>query len=70
VDEKIIQAYREAAPYISNIKWMKAVIDEAEKETGTISQFKEKMRQLQEEEADPTKRNDLKIYLMYLEKTF
>jgi len=66
--EKAWLAYGDAAPYLSNVEWTKASIAKTIEESRNLIQLREKIEQLQKQEKEPTRRSDLKIYLIYLEK--
>jgi len=66
--EKAWLAYGDAAPYLSNIEWTKASIARTIEESQNLIELKEKIEQLEEQEKEPTRRSDLKIYLIYLKK--
>ena len=66
--EKAWLAYGDAAPYLSNIEWTKASIIKTIEESRDLVDFTGKLKQLEEKEKEPTRRSDLRIYLIYLEK--
>jgi len=66
--EKAWLAYGDAAPYLSNIEWTKASITKTIEESRSLVELREKIEQLQNQEEEPTRRSDLRIYLIYLEK--
>ena len=66
--EKAWLAYGGAVPYLSNIEWTKASITKTIEESRDLVDFTEKLKQLEEKEKEPTRRSDLRIYLIYLEK--
>jgi len=66
--EKAWLAYSDAAPYLSNIEWTKASIAKTMDESRSLIELREKIEQLEKEEKEPTRRSDLRIYLIYLEK--
>jgi len=61
-------AYHESAPYICNVKWFREIVERMVKEASSVDELKIRIRQLSKDERDLSKKNDLKIYLMYLEK--
>lgn len=65
---KVLETYINAAPYISNINWIKKVILKTMNESTSLEEFKEKISQLYKEQNEITKKNDLKIFLIFLEK--
>jgi len=66
--EKAWLAYGDAAPYLSDIEWTKASITKTIDESRDLTELREKIEQLQDQEEEPTRRSDLRIYLIYLEK--
>jgi len=66
--EKAWLAYGDAAPHLSNIEWTKMSVAKIMDESRNLVELREKIEQLQKQEEDPTRRNDLRIYLMYLQK--
>ena len=66
--EKAWLAYGDAAPYLSNIECTKASIAKTVEESRNLVELREKIEQLQNQEKEPTRRSDLRIYLIYLEK--
>jgi len=66
--EKAWLAYGDAAPYLSNIGWTKASITKTIEESRSLVELREKVEELQKQEEEPTRRSDLRIYLIYLEK--
>ena len=66
--EKAWLAYGDAAPYLSNIEWAKTSITKTIEESQSLVELRERIKQLEEQEKEPTRRNDLRIYLIYLEK--
>lgn len=66
--EKAWLAYGDAAPYLSNVEWTRASIAKTIEESQSLIELREKIEQLQKQEKEPTRRSDLKIYLIYLEK--
>jgi len=66
--EKAWLAYSDAAPYLSNIEWTKASIAKTIEESQSLIELREKIEQLKDQEEEPTRRSDLRIYLIYLEK--
>jgi len=66
--DKAWLAYGDAAPYLSNIEWAKASIAKTIEESQSLIELREKIEQLQDQEEEPTRRSDLRIYLIYLEK--
>ena len=61
-------AYGDAAPYLSNIEWTKASVARTIEESQSLIELREKIEQLQNQEKEPTRRSDLRIYLIYLKK--
>jgi len=66
--EKAWLAYGDAAPYLSNIEWTKVSIAKIVEESRSLVELREKIEQLEKQEKEPTRRSDLKIYLIYLQK--
>jgi len=67
--EKAWLAYGDAVPYLSNIEWTKASVARTIEGSQSLIELREKIQQLQNQEKEPTRRSDLRIYLIYLEKT-
>jgi len=66
--EKAWLAYSDATPYLSDIQWTKMSITKTIEASRDLIEFKEKIRQLEEQEKESARRSDLRIYLIYLEK--
>jgi len=66
--EKAWLAYGDAAPYLSNIEWTKESIAKTIDESRSLAELREKIEQLQDQEREPSRRSDLRVYLIYLEK--
>jgi len=66
VSEVVWEAFREAAPYISNLTWFRRALEGLKEYWKDPELLAKKLEELAGE--DVTKRNDVKIYLMYLRK--
>lgn len=66
--EKAWLAFDNAVPYLLNIEWIKASITKTIEESRNLTELREKIEQLEEQEKEPTRRSDLRIYSIYLEK--
>jgi len=66
--EKAWLAYDDAAPYLSNIEWTKASIAKTIEKSRNLTELREKIEQLEEQEKEPSRRSDLRIYSIYLKK--
>ncbi|MEM3522709.1 MAG: hypothetical protein QXE19_04400 [Candidatus Bathyarchaeia archaeon] len=65
---KVLEIYMDAAPYISNVNWVKNVIFKALNESNNIEEFEKKINRLYEKQEEIVKKNDLKIFLIFLKK--
>jgi len=64
---RVWQAYYEAGPYISNLNWLKEIIRKNIGNVADLGEFQQRLKSEEKNLAETIKRNDLKIYLMYLE---
>lgn len=68
MNEKAWLAYGDAAPYLLNMEWTKLSIARTIEESRNLIELREKIQKLKDEEKEPTRKSDLRIYLIYLEK--
>jgi len=61
-------AYGEAAPHLSDLEWTKVSIAKTIEESRDLIELREKLEKLKDQEEEPTRRSDLRIYLIYLDK--
>lgn len=65
---RVWQAFYEAGPYISNLNWLKEIIKRNIIDVLDLEEFEKKLRIEERSTEEIVKRNDIKIYLMYLVK--
>ena len=65
--ELVMDAYKEARPYITYVKWFKTLLDQLLKNAKSINDIIEELEKSLEK-YDTGKQTDIKIFLMFLEK--
>jgi len=69
IRECVFDAFMEAAPYLQDSRWLREKLEECVERSKAAVKLVEKLEEERRAHHDRSRQMDLKIYLMYLEKT-
>ena len=67
-NEDLWKVFAEAAPYLSNLWWMRQVLTKLESETGDMEEISRKLEEMMNNVDDVTKKTDILIFLNYVHR--